>query len=423
MISRRAFLTQTAAGALVKTAAGAWPPIATGALASAAQAPSGPRKKVAALSTVYHVRSHSDNFITRFLEGYWINDTYYPPPCDVVSLYVAQVPANDISRRLAAAYGVKIYPTIADALTLGTGKLAVDAVLQVAEHGDYPDNEKYQKLYPRHEFFQQIIEVFDKSGRAVPVFTDKHLSYDWNKAKWMYDQSVRLKFPMMAGSSCSVTFRRPELDFPLDAPFEEALSVGGGWVEDGGIFHNLEVLQCFAERRKGGETGVRAVHHLEGEAVWKAAQEGRWPRPLLDAALSHAEKLGRRGRTSRPEDVRNAVLCRIEYNDGFAGHALMLPGMVNEYLFAARVGGKEHSTLCYVPTQNSNNFSPLVDSIARMYLTGRHDYPVERTLLTTGALSFLMESRYQGHKRLETPQLKIVYRAPAQSYYAHGRGS
>ena len=88
-----------------------------------------------------------------------------------------------------------------------------------------------------------------------------------------------------------------------------------------------------------------------------------------------------------------------------------------------RVAGEVRSTLCYIPTENSNNFSPLVDSIARMFITGRRDYPVERTLLTTGALAFLMESRYQGHRRLETPELKIAYRAPARSYFAHGRGS
>src|SRR4030095_2673627 len=171
------------------------------------RAASHPRKKIAALSTTYHVRSHSDNFITRFVEGYWINDKYYPPPCDVVSLFTDQVQANDISRRLAAAYGFKIYPTIADALTLGTGKLAVDGVLLIGEHGNYPNNAKGQKLYPRHEFMKQVVDVYDKSGRAVPVFNDKHLSYDWDKAKWMYDQSRRLQFPRLAGSWCAVSVR------------------------------------------------------------------------------------------------------------------------------------------------------------------------------------------------------------------------
>lgn len=379
------------------------------------------RKKIAAISSTYHVRSHSDNFITRFLEGYWINDRYYPPPCDIVSLYLDQTHPADIAHRLSSAYGFPIVPSIADALTLGTGKLAVDGVLTVCEHGDYPFNDWQQQLYPRYEFFEQVVDVFRKSGRSVPVWTDKHLSYDWTKAKRMYDWSRELKFPLMAGSSVSVTFRRPELDYPLGVEFDDALMVGGGWVSDGGVFHNLETLQCFVERRKGGESGVRAVHHLEGDAVWKAAAEGRWSKDLMRAALSRGEKVS----PGAPEDVKKPVVCLLEYNDGFRASVLMLPGLVNEYLMALKVKGKKDpdSTLCYVPTENSNNFSPLVHAIANMYTTGKRLYPVERTLLTTGALSFLMESAHSGHQRIETPLLKVAYQAPAKSYYAHGVGS
>ena len=380
-----------------------------------------PRPRIAALSTTYFVRSHSDNFITRFLEGYWINDRYYPPPCDIVSLYMDQVHPADIGYRLSTAYGFPVMKSIAEALTLGTGKLAVDGVLLVAEHGNYPFNDRQQQLYPRFEFHQQVVDVFRKSGRAVPVFSDKHLSYDWTKAKQIYTWSRELGYPLMAGSSVSVTFRRPELDYPLGVEFDEALMVGGGWVSDGGIFHDLETLQCFVERRKGGETGIRAVEHLEGDAVWKAAEQHRWSRDLLHAALALAEKPGR----GRPEDVKRPVLCLLEYNDGFRAAIVMLGGLVNEYLVAFRVKGRSQidSTNCYTPIENSNNFSPLVHAIARMYLTGTRAYPVERTLLTTGALSFLMESAYQGHKRLETPMLNVSYRAPVNSYFAHGRGS
>src|SRR5262245_45334777 len=227
------------------------------------------RKRIAALSTTYHVRSHSDNFITRFLEGYWIDKQHYESPADIVSLYMDQIHPADIGYRLSTAYNFPVVKSIAEALTLGTGKLAVDGVLLVAEHGEYPFNDKQQQLYPRFEFHQQVVEVFRKSGRSVPVFSDKHLSYDWKKAKQIYDWSRELKYPLMAGSSVSVTFRRPELDFPLGVEFEDALMIGGGWVSDGGVFHNLETLQCFVERRKGGETGVRAVHHLTGEAAWQ----------------------------------------------------------------------------------------------------------------------------------------------------------
>src|SRR5579883_2148890 len=390
------------------------------ALGKASQAAAEP-PRIAAVSTSYFVRSHSDDIITRELEGYWINEKFYPPPIRISSLYQDQIHEADVGQKLAMAYGVASKKSISEALTLGTGKLAVDGVIIVGEHGNYPWNDKQQQLYPRFEFFSAVVDEFRKSGRATPVYTDKHLSYDWNKAKRMYDWSKELGFPMMAGSSVPVTFRRPELDIPLGSEIDTALAVGSGWVTDGGIFHNLEVLQCFVERRKGGETGVRAVEHLEGDAVWKAAEQGRWSKELMHAALARAQKPG----PGRPEDVKHPVLCLLEYNDGFKAAVVMLGGLVNEYLVAFKVKGRPQidSTLCYVPTENSNNFSPLVHVINDTATTGKLYYPVERTLLTTGALSFLMESAYQGHKRLETPQLRIAYRAPAESYYAHGRGS
>ncbi len=380
------------------------------------------RRQIAALSTTYHVRSHSDNFITRLLEGYWINDTYYSPPCDVASICVEQEHAADVSTRLARSWGVRKYDTIRDALTLGSDTLAVDGVLIVGEHGDYPTNVRNQILYPRHRFLEETVRVFRESGRTVPVFNDKHLSYDWDQSRQMYDWSRELQFPMMAGSSVPLTFRRPELDFPLDTELREVLAVGGGWVADGGLFHILETMQCFAERRSGGETGVRAVQLLTDDAVWRAADEGLWSHELLDAALS-------RGMTVATGPVRELatrpVACLVEYRDGFRASALALGGKVSEYLAAVRFRDdpEPKSTLCYIPSENSNNFSPLVDAIGRMINQGTTDCPIERTLLISGVLSFLMESWYQGQVRLETPMLDICYRGPTDSYYAHGMGS
>ncbi len=51
----------------------------------------GTPKKIAALSTTYHVRSHTDNFVTRFLEGYWVGEQHYIPAVDIVSLYLDQI--------------------------------------------------------------------------------------------------------------------------------------------------------------------------------------------------------------------------------------------------------------------------------------------------------------------------------------------
>jgi hypothetical protein len=373
------------------------------------------KKRIACLSSTYHVRSHSDNFITRFLEGYWINDIYHDPPFQVSSLWMDQVHPADIGHRLAKAYDVRIAQSIADALTLGTSKLAVDGVILVCEHGNYPHNEKNQQLYPRYEFFEQVVKVFRSTGQSCPVFVDKQLSYDWKKAKQMYDWSRELKFPLMAGSSVPVTFRRPDFDPPLGAEIEGALAIGGGWVADGGIFHVLETMQAFAERRKGGESGVSAVQLLTGADV----ADSPLRRDLLGVAFARQQKPQSK---KRPEDSR-PVLGIVEYRDGLVGH-VVATNEVSEYISAVKIKGKDpQATLCYIPIENSNNFSYLVHGITQMIQTGRPPYPVERTLLVSGALASLMESGYQKGKRLETPDLKISYKAPAKSWYAPGEGS
>lgn len=376
------------------------------------------KKRIACLSSTYHVRSHSDNFITRFLEGYWIHEKYYDPPFTVASLWLDQVHPADIGHRLAAAYNFPVTKSIAEALTLGTGKLAVDGVVLVCEHGDYPHNEKQQQLYPRYEFFEQVVDVFKKSGRVCPVFVDKHLSYDWKKAEQMYKLSQSLRFPLMAGSSVPVTFRRPSYDPPLNIELESALSIGGGWVADGGIFHILETLQAFVERRKGGEVGIRSVQMLKGNEVWKAEAQGLWRRDLLDAALSRQLKPSGK----RPEEM-TAVLGLIEYRDGFKAATLALGG-VSEYIVALKPkAAPPEAALCYIPIENSNNFSMLVHGITQMIATGKPAVDVRRTLLVSGALAALMESGFQKGKRLETPELGIAYKPPVNSWYAKGEGS
>src|SRR5205085_3470292 len=130
-----------------------------------------------------------------------------------------------------------------------------------------------------------VVKVFEEIGRSVPVFVDKHLSYDHHKAKEMVDAAKRLKFGLMAGSSLPVTWRRPELELPLDSPVKESLVAFGfdRGVSEIYFFHALEALQCMVERRAGGESGVRRVTMLTGDAVWRAGDDGRWSWDLLDA--------------------------------------------------------------------------------------------------------------------------------------------
>jgi hypothetical protein len=194
----------------------------------------------------------------------------------VVSLYADQSPEGDQSRARAQEFGFEVYPSIAETLRCGGDALAVDGILIIAEHGEYPNNEKGQKQYPRYEMFKQCVEVFEQDGRSMPIYIDKNLSYSFEKGLEMVADAKRLDFPVLAGSSLPVTWRLPDLELPLGCEIDEALMVGVGG-SDAMDYHALEAMQCMIERRKGGETGVKAVEMIEGDAVWEAGNKGVMP--------------------------------------------------------------------------------------------------------------------------------------------------
>src|SRR6476619_6490658 len=275
-IGRREFLQRSAkfAGGLCLASALPFPALAAGEK----------RLKVGAVITAFTYRSHAQVILENFVVPYLFNGKWISPGMDVVSLYADQFPEGELGRAFAARYNIPIYKTISEALCQGGEKLAVDAVLSIGEHGTYPINKKGQYEYPRKRFFDEIISVFRRSGKVVPVFNDKHLSYRWDWAKEMYDTARTMKVPFMAGSSVPLAQRRPPLELPPRARIKEAVSIHGGGVESYD-FHGLEVLQSMVEARRGGETGVAQVQFLQGDALWKAAEAGLWSSQLAQAAL------------------------------------------------------------------------------------------------------------------------------------------
>ena len=408
------------------------------------------RPRVAAIVTEYRPRSHADVIISKLLSDYThpaprppveldFNETArqlaeLPLPLDqhsrlkqprveVVSMFTDQVPANDISREWASRAGIPIFPTIREALTLGGDSLAVDGVIIIGEHGDYPLNARGQKEYPRRRLFEGVLDVMRESNRFVPIFNDKHLSYAWADAKWMYDAARTHGIPLGAGSSisvCPTNWRFPAYEVPLGASIKEAFTVGHGGLESYG-FHTLEVLQCMVERRQGGETGVAAVQALSGDAVWDAAETGRWDRTLLDAALTTLEKpLSGDIRTIATEPV----IYLVEYRDGLKAATAMLKGVSSNWIFAARLTPPSPSAGNTLPspeaavvatrfrayhTEPFGHFAWLSESIQDLICDRREPHPVERTLLTTGMLDRIMESLSLDGARLETPELAIRY--------------
>jgi hypothetical protein len=387
-------------------------------------------KRIAVIATVYRFLSHAQHIADRFLLGYPRNGKWHRPDMKVVSLYVDQKPPDDLSAARAREFGFQVYPTIAETLRCGRDRLAVDAILIIGEHGDYPRNEKGQILYPRYEFFRQCIEVFEKDGRAVPVYNDKHLSYSFEKAAWMVEASERLKFPLLAGSSLPVTWRLPDLELPLNCQIDSALMVGMG-SSDAMDYHALEAMQSMIERRRGGETGVQAVQMIEGEAVWKAGQQGHWSRELLAAALSRSDTpQGWTITDGRTQDLlaggelqklaKNPAAYFIEHRDGLRTTLLMLNGAVKDFTFAARLPalqGLQSTQFFLSPEPNVTYSACLVAKIEELFETARAPYPVERTLLVSGILESCLASRIQDHQRLETSHLAVRYRAPRESQH------
>ena len=124
---------------------------------------------------------------------------------EVVSVYIHQLEESPLGQKVAKAKNIPVYKTVDEAVTLGGKELAVDGVVIVAEHGNYRTDLKGHWLLPRWWIYQQVIRVFEQSKRSVPVFNDKHLSYNWDEAKWMFDKSRELNFPLTGGSSIPPT--------------------------------------------------------------------------------------------------------------------------------------------------------------------------------------------------------------------------
>ncbi len=407
--------------------AGASLPVVMGGLLGCGAKEGGRKKiKVAVVMTTFFYRSHAHVILENFLQPYLFNGEVVDPrkQFEISSFFVDQLAekegvegnASDMSQDVAKEFNIPVFKNIDEALCLGGDSLSVDAVLIIGEHGKYPFNDKGQELYPKKRFFDETIAVFEKSGRVVPVYTDKHLSHSWEEAKAMYDSSQKMGFGLMAGSSVPLAERRPPMEIPVGAKIVEAVSIHGGPVERYD-FHGFEVLQSLVEGRKGNESGVSDVQFLEGDAMWKAAVDGRWSVALAEAAM----------RTEFPDDKRSLKeMCTtrfsdaefygilVRYKDGTRGTVLKVGNDGIRWNFACQIerDSKPLATRFHVgPWNNRNLFRALSHSIQSLFREGQSPYPVERTLMTTGLLEAAMESRDKGGVVLPTPQLQFAYQA------------
>ena len=217
-------------------------------------------------------------------------DPMHRPPFEIASLFVEQVASEtDLGRAKAKRHGVRLSPTIADALTLGTGKLAVDAVLLIAEHGDYP----LQREAPEALSSRPILPRGPRRlPRIGPIGAGVHRQASDPTAgprRPAWSRRRALKVPLMAGSSLPVTWRKPPLEIPLGRKYP------GGAGRLAGRPGNLRLPR----------PGDAPVH-------------GRAAGPRRQAAGGHRRDLpGRRCHLGRRRQGRLVVgVCSITPSDG-----------------------------------------------------------------------------------------------------------
>lgn len=411
--------------------------LATGSLAALAGQRLGPanastaRKRIAFLGTEVRTHSHAQHFLDRHAMGYTYGGKWQAPRFDIASVFIDQHPEGDLAPSRIEKYKLNSFSSIEEALTLGTSKLAVDGVVIIAEHGKYPDNEKGQRRYPRYDWFKKVVKVFEASGRSVPVFNDKHLSTVWSECVEMVEDSKRLGFPFLAGSSLPVTWRMPSIDMPIDTPLKESVCVCYGR-PDSYDFHGLETAQCMSERRKGGEVGISRVVALRGENLWQTLRMEKYKdtRRLIAAALTRSHNLPvDTGYPTAPVTVEwaekaltDSIGYLIEHRDGFKTTMLMSP--IRDFNYAGLRADNDEIVSCQMylpmPTHGSSTadfFNPLARHIETLVIENQSPYPIQRTLLTSGMVIAGVDSLFQESKVIETPEMSVQYHVKPDSHY------
>lgn len=366
-------------------------------------------KNVAGVTSIWHHNAHADVILSRLVQTDTLDGKGQPPSVHLQSVYVDQFREGDYSRGFSEQYGFPIEETVTKALTRGGDTLAVDGVFVVAEHGSYPKSSTGQVIYPKRRLLEEVFRVFEQSGRSVPVFCDKHLADNWEDAKWLYDTAKRLDAPLMAGSSLPTLWRYPPVDVKRGAKLKEFVATSYGSLDAYG-FHALEMVQCLAERRAGGETGIKAVQTFTGPAVWQAGKDGVYSEDLLEAAVSRRRLQTIPEGKTLAEIVPEPVLFVVDYNDGLRASILTLNGGIGEWTVAWR---DEHDAVesTLFSTQEARpfmHFTWLNMGAEYLMQTGRPAWGPERTLLTSGTLDACLMSMRDGGVKIETPYLAEV---------------
>jgi hypothetical protein len=121
--------------------------------------------------------------------------------------------------------------------------------------------------------------------------------------------------------------------------------------------------------------------------------------------------------------VLNPAAILVEYKDGTRGAVLNLIEQTSEFGFAGSIRGQVDPVSCcfFLPSPpGARFFDPLTWHIEQFFHTGKPQYPVERTLLTSTILDLAMHSLKEGSRVMTSDALAIQYAGPVSSGFFRG---
>ena len=304
----------------------------------------------------------------------------------------------------------------------GGSKLAVDGVLIIGEHGKYPRNEKGQMLYPRYEFFKQVVKVFEVERPQCAGF-QRQTSLDGLeevRRNGRRLEAARIPLPggfvaaghaPVSGSGCPVgdaahrkrlrgLRRHPIRTIFMDWRRHNACPSAAKAARSG-----LRVSMPCVAKRSGKRS--RNVRRLSG-CCWRRCREATHFRSRRDTSaivlsIEWARKL-----------LATSLAYFIDHRDGFKTTLFLLP--IRDFNYAGLNGETGEIISCQMnlpmPTQSAttaNFFNPLIRHIERMVVENRAPYPVERTLLTSGMTLAAVESLFRGEIPVQTAEMEVRY--------------
>jgi len=340
-----------------------------------------------------------------------LDGIHYSSSLEVVSMYVDQYPDNDLSQELAAKHNIPLYTSIEEALKCGGTVFDLDGIILIGEHGNYPENEYRQTLYPRRRFFEECLKVMLDTNRIVPVYSDKGFAIVREDVEWMYKQIKRYSIPFM--SSSVVPFAPKfynKLPLPSGAPIHKMFAFSYDYVDETPeryTYHALEMLQCIAENRACGESGIVCVRAFVGQDAIDKVFSQEW-NPIYRALCGFINLADEESFLSR---LTKPMFFEVDYMDGLQAGILHADAEIEDFVSAYQMKEGTEPVCWEFRLQRGkpySHFGRLVLEIEKFIHTSRPPFPVERSYLTTGALDAIMKSIYQ-QSEIKTPYLQVRY--------------